>query len=323
MRSVRDDFVAIAVVIAGAYYAAVRAALVLPKRRIFREGDFAAGLRWSRVARVLWGPRFAYRFLIPALEYSGRTAEAVALAERWSRTELSVGELGACVNAFINGGRYRRALEIAAELETRGQSHPEWGLLQVNLAEAELNLGRSEAALERLNRLRARSALSGIAAAAEGDLRAWICAHLGRTPEALAAVEAVRVDDHPPIFHPEHHFALAAVYLAKGDTRGALAELDLARPLAVRASSVRNEVFLRARCLAAAGDTPGALAEYQRGAAMAYVGQGGDALLAWGDLLARLDRHDEARRVWQLAIERDAESGAAAIAEARLAAQLR
>ena len=48
-----------------------------------------------------------------------------------------------------------------------------------------------------------------------------------------------------------------------------------------------------------------------------YRGQGGESLLAWGDVLSRLGRCEEARHAYALARDRDPQSESAALAQAR------
>jgi hypothetical protein len=60
------------------------------------------------------------------------------------------------------------------------------------------------------------------------------------------------------------------------------------------------------------------LEDFEAGATAEYRGQGGDGLLAWGDLLHSLGRTAEALTAWRLAVERDPESESARLAATRL-----
>ncbi|HYO72938.1 MAG TPA: tetratricopeptide repeat protein, partial [Archangium sp.] len=80
----------------------------------------------------------------------------------------------------------------------------------------------------------------------------------------------------------------------------------------------RNGLLLLGRIALAAGRLEEALRFFEAGATHPYKGQGGDGLLAWGDCLAKLGRQEEARKTWQLVLDRDAQSGAASEAASRL-----
>ena len=85
---------------------------------------------------------------------------------------------------------------------------------------------------------------------------------------------------------------------------------------------MRNGLFLRARFRAATGEVDAALDDFEKAANMPYQAQGGDGLLAWGDLLRTLGREAEARRAFALVEERDPESESARHARERLAHRL-
>jgi tetratricopeptide (TPR) repeat protein len=148
--------------------------------------------------------------------------------------------------------------------------------------------------------------------------RAWILAALNEPVAAREAFNQANVDMLPSNFAAEYHFTRAAVALAAGEPADALTAADEGIETAQRVSSNRNGIFLRARCLVALGDVPAALQEFERAAAADYKYQGGDGLLAWGDLLARLERHEEAVAAWRLAVERNPESESATLAVKRL-----
>jgi tetratricopeptide (TPR) repeat protein len=162
-------------------------------------------------------------------------------------------------------------------------------------------------------------ALTPIVRAGYGQQRAWILAHLGRVADARAAVQQVVPSGLPGIFQTEYHYTLSRVALAEGDLVMALVSVRAGLDRARRAASVRNGLYLRAGILAAQGETDAALADFEKAAAMPYRGQGGDGLLAWGDLLRTLGREAEAIRAFALAMERDPESESAREAERRLA----
>jgi tetratricopeptide (TPR) repeat protein len=90
--------------------------------------------------------------------------------------------------------------------------------------------------------------------------------------------------------------------------------------LAIRPSSRRNALFIRARVAAAAGELDRAESLCRTAASHSYRAQGGDGLLLWGDVLTQLERVEEGCEAYQLAIERDPQSESARLAAARLEA---
>jgi tetratricopeptide (TPR) repeat protein len=254
-------------------------------------------------------------FELAVAEFSGQTQRSLEIIDEVLSYSDHIRNVCMCVPALINAGRYQRALDISKAHDT--PSEP-WALVQVNLAEAEYNLGRWEDGLARLDRMRSLIRPDPNSNAGGLQQRAWILAHLGRHPEAWSAAAAVRLEDLARIYHAEHHYTLAHIALTQGDARMALAYAESGLRVARRASSLRNGALLRARSRAALGETSVALAEFERAAAMPYRAQGGGGLLAWGDLLRSLGREEEARRAFTWAVERDLESEAARIAEKRL-----
>jgi tetratricopeptide (TPR) repeat protein len=281
---------------------------------VFRDGDFRRALWWVELHSWLWGKDSAREFRVYLAEYTGRTSDAVEFAEALASGPCSAHHLNIAVNAFINAGKYRRALEVG-----EADQPPRNSLVQLNLAEAEYNLGQWEAALERLDVARQlNNPVSPVVAAGETAQRAWILGHLGRVAEADSAVETVNPMALPHIFRSEFFYTRSLIALASGDAKTALMRADEGLAIAKRASSVRNGVFLRARALAMGGDCTGALREFEGGASHTYQGQGGAALLEWGDLLLKAGREDEARKAWASAVEKDPESESAVKASERL-----
>lgn len=249
------------------------------------------------------------------LSYLGRTEEAIACFERLRWARISGHLRSVAVNVLISAGRYAQALGLDAGV-TRD---PLRDLNAVNFAEAEYNLGRWDDALLRMDQLELRAAeVDHLALAGARLQRAWILAHQGRASEARAAFGSANAAAIPMMFASEVHYTAAAVELSAGDLRAALAAAEHGLKIVRRVSSHRNGLFLRARIHVAAGNTAAALADFEAAAAFEYKGQGGDGLLAWGNLLRDLGRIDEAKAAWQLAVERDQESESAAIARAQL-----
>lgn len=286
---------------------------------LFR-GDFAvakARLGWLKVL----GPRLAAdAYAALWCEYTGRTKEAVAAARRLlDSRRYNLVLANTCINALINSGAYAEALRVELPHTDDPVQKGSWALCQVNLAEAEYNLGRWSDALVRLDEARRRVwALDALTLAGHHAQRAWVLAHLNRPAEARAAIDQAVRDDLPIIFRAEHFFTEAVVRLSEGRYEHALVTAEAGAAAALRASSHRNAAFLIAQICVRLELFERAEAEFQRGAQMAYRAQGGAGLLEWGKLLARLGRHDEAVVAWQLAIERDPQSESAALAQKRL-----
>lgn len=280
--------------------------------------------RWWRASNValLVGQPFHARLRavrMSPLHNLGRVPQLMALADWVIARSTNLYEHVLVVNARITAGRYQSALETGAS-PLLGPDDPWWPLLQVNLAEAEYNLGSWKAALERLDKLRARGPITEpISNAGEQLQRAWILTHLGEVDAARAAFEGAAEDALPFEYRAEYHYTHAVLCLAADKLDEALAAIERGVAKAQRVSSARNGLFLRARIRAARHEHELALADFEQAAAAEFRWQGGDGLLAWGDLLQQLGRTAEARSAWQLAVERDAESESAAVARQRLA----
>ncbi len=220
-------------------------------------------------------------------------------------------------------GEYRAALRSRPRVlplaEAKARYPGAHALTVVNKAEALYSLGRWKTAERLLCALAARGTLEDRVALGGATLQlAWILAHTGRGEVAQYLCEAVPPGWPPADYRAEVHFTRAAAALAAGAPPEALAHLDQARRELSRETSRRNELFLRARVLAALGDTAEAEACCARAAAFAYTGQGGDGLLLWGDLLQRRGARQEAREKWRLVAERDPESEGARVAARQL-----
>jgi tetratricopeptide (TPR) repeat protein len=293
--------------------------------QIFRRGDWPRAERWLRRLGFAIRPWYRLTMEVTIAEFSGRTAAALDGAERLIAETDHPLALNQCVNVFINGGRYRRALELAPLCPAPSSRYEKdmVMLLQVNLAEAEYNLGRWREAEARLGALALDGRHLRISGPGAWQQKAWALAHGGRATEARAAVTRVEPRRLPRIYLAEYQYTLAVVALAERDTTAAQRAVERGLALARRAASLRNGLFLRARILVSRGDQGAALADFERAAAMPYRGQGGDGLLAWGDLLRSLGREEEARHAYALALERDPESVSAREAEGRLGASAR
>ncbi len=229
-------------------------------------------------------------------------------------------------NAFICAGRYGEALATEAwadahadtsEPYDEGQIH----LLRINLAEADYNLGDWTGAKARLSPLHEDELWGSLLTHGLRAQRAWIAAHEGDPAPLHAFLDDFDPLALSPLYRAEQHFCAAVCNAALGRHTEALSHAERGAQHAMRASSRRNAHFLLAMLKApnAQNDHDAeVLRHYEAGAAHAYLGQGGDALLAWGDLLHKNGRADEARAAWGFAKTRDPESAAARRASEKL-----
>src|SRR5947207_14958277 len=115
--------------------------------------------------------------------------------------------LNRAVDGLVTAGRYAEALALPDRFVTHGSRDSTSELLvQINLAEAEYNLGRWSAAWERLRGLDPLAAAFPIARAGLAQQRAWIAAHTGRGAEALRHWQRAELGDLPGRYHAEHFF---------------------------------------------------------------------------------------------------------------------
>jgi tetratricopeptide (TPR) repeat protein len=281
----------------------------------------------ARAAPFFFGPELGGSMVFQAqaarLREEGRLSEAAALARAcladpkapsWSRN--------VAIDVLISAGEYQAAL--GAELPARAPKNaPDASglvLIQINLAEAEYNLGRWDAAEARLGPLDAAARRFPISRAGLLQQRAWIAAHRGRAAEALELCGRVKPRWLPAAYRAEYHFTRAAALLAAGQTDRAESALADAEALVKRASSRRNAFVLRARVAAARGDLAAVERLCREAASHPFSGQGGSGLLLWARTLEQLGRDGEALEAFRLVTLRDPESEAARAAAEALAA---
>lgn len=264
----------------------------------------------------------ALRLRGASLRATGELGEALARLERgWA---AGVGDLDTrndAVNLLVSAGAYQAALRAEPPAQPPRAAHDalELALIQVNLAEAEYNLGRWADAEARLFELDEACAAFPITRAGLLQQRAWILAHTGRAEAALALCERVRITWLPLHYHAEHHFTRAAALLGLGQLDDAEAATRSGSAAARRTASQRNATILLARVAAARADWPLVERRCRAAAEHPFRGQGGDGLLLWGDALRELGRENDARAAWKLCVDRDPESESARHAAEHLA----
>ncbi|WP_375772257.1 tetratricopeptide repeat protein [Archangium gephyra] len=310
----------------------IDALFALAEECSFHWGAYRGTLRLTQAIRMLGPDALMQRSLrqlrVHAHESLGRTARAVEGARRLADEARTVGDwslANTAINTFINAGLYQEALEVERRWESQAAPGPEAlgpdeqaALVQFNLCEALYNLGDWEAARERLRAVEEAAVGEPLLQQAILMQRAWIQAHTGQAEDALATLELLKREDIPRVYWSEVAFTRAAALLAlrRYDEAGNEAQVGL--KLARRVASTRNGLFMLGHIELAAGRLEEAARHFEAGAAHPYKGQGGGALLAWGDCLEKLGRGERAREAWRLVLDRDPQSAAAREAAARL-----
>jgi tetratricopeptide (TPR) repeat protein len=300
----------------------------------FDWGTYRATLRITRAIELLRPDALTRRSLrqlrVHALEALGDTPRAVEAARHLADEARAADDWGlanTAINTFINAGLYREALEVE-----RGWPHPETppshplgpdeqrDLARLNLCEALYNLGEWDAASARLRALEEAHADEPLLRHALLLQRGWILAHDGHAEEGLAAMDRLRREELPRVYWSEVAFTRAAVLLVlqRHDEAEKVTREGLS--LARRAASLRNGLFMLGLISLARGRLEEASRHFEAGAAHPYKGQGGSALLAWGECLEKLGQGTRAREAWRLVLERDPQSAAAREAASRLRA---
>jgi tetratricopeptide (TPR) repeat protein len=229
------------------------------------------------------------------------------------------------IDTLIMAGRYREALELPAawsdsarEVGARAE-HQAYALACVNRVEAAYNLGRLDVAQVMIAEL-GSVRLDGDAKVAFELQRAWLAVLCGSPERALASLEGVRVA--LPAYRAELCYARGFALSALGRHAAARSEAQRGLGVALRASSVRNGLYLCAAIAHAADDPTRALRWYEAGFEHPYRAQGGAALVSFGELLAGRGDRARAELAYISALDRDPQSHACDTARARLA-QLR
>ena len=260
------------------------------------------------------GGGIAFESNVDLLRENGKLQDAVALVRaRVAEKDVTAVSRNVVIEILITAGAYEEALdrEPPRRMPTGATDALGLALMQINLAEAEYNLGRWDAAEARLRPLDLGCWLFPIARAGLMQQRAWIAAHRGRGAEALDLCASMKPQWLPPIYRAEYHFTCAAGLLAMGRIDEAEVAVGHAEREARRLSTRRNALFMRARIAAARGDWVAAEDFCHKAADHAFRGQGGTGLVLWAQALKQLGRHAEATEALRLAAERDRESEAA------------
>src|SRR5260221_932038 len=164
---------------------------------------------------------------------------------------MTAEQLNRLIDGLVTAGKYTEAL--GAPRAHAGDDELAELLVQINLAEAEYNLGRWDAAWDRLLPLDAIAAQYAITRAGLDQQRAWIAAHQGRAAEALALWSRTDLRGFPRPYHAEYHFTHAVVLLAVGRVGEADEAAAAGTAVALRSSSRRNALFIEARVAAGQG----------------------------------------------------------------------
>jgi tetratricopeptide (TPR) repeat protein len=313
----------------------------------FLAGALIAGAGYVLFFYRVHRARHAYRKLVRIVHaqrrcrkamYKGKpdhaVPAAVALLADFPESIAPWHYVNDAVCANINAGRYREALMLAstwsadARAEGTRLDPNSWALVEINLAEAEYNLGDLDAATDRMVRLeQALQDTNGpfqgrtIDRIVEAGLQvqhAWILCLRNDGGGAEQRLARVSDDCFPVAYRSEMDFT-RALALATA-TRFAEAHQAIAVGLqqAERVSSRRNGLYLKAMIAAREGALEEACELFETGAAHKYKGQGGDALLEWGRVLTALGLSERAAAAWRLCLERDPQSAAATAARAAL-----
>lgn len=302
-------------------------ALVLAINASTARGAWRLSRVLGRVAQPLLGSSLggslAFQCEAFAMRETGDLQGAVAMAKAHvAKSDIPAWSRNVAADILISAGAYAAALGAEPPPDMPSAARDAFGLalIQINLAEADYNLGRWEAAEARLRSLDASCSPHSITRAGLILQRAWIAAHRGRAAEALDLCATTTPDWLPPTYRSEHHFTRASALLALGRVEDADIALGEGEAVAIRLSSKRNALFLRGRVAAARADWVSAELHCRAAANHAFRGQGGDGLLLWAHALKQLGRSVEASEALRLAAERDPESEAATLAAVELRA---
>jgi tetratricopeptide (TPR) repeat protein len=308
----------------GTIFVALWVVLILRELILVLGSAVAAAGRWRiagalRPLLILSGARrggraIAFEYEVTARVHAGDIAGAKGLIdEHFADGSPSAWERNAAINALISAGSYRAALRLEPTIAIAQNAIEAMVLIlcHINLAEAEYNLGRWDAAETRLRHLDLACGAFDVTRAGLLQQRAWIAGHRGDAQQALDLCGRVNVNWLPKQFHAEYHFTRAVALIAAGQLSTAEKAACDGDEAARRLSSKRNALFVFARIVAARGDWAAVERNCRAAANHRFRTQGGDGLLLWAEALEKLGRSVEAAAARQLVVERDPESEAA------------
>lgn len=240
---------------------ALRFVLPLAADSCTKRGAWRASRALGRVATWVFGTAvgdiLGFQWEISALREAGRLADAAELARaRITERDFHPWNRNVAIDILISAGAYEAALraEPATYMPTDPRVAQALVLIQINLAEAEYNLGRWNEAEARLRSLDLACWYFPITRAGLLQQRAWIAAHRDRAPIALRLCASIEPHWLPPDYRSEYHFTRVAALLAAGRINEAQDALVKGERLARRQSTKRNALFLRARIAASRDD---------------------------------------------------------------------
>lgn len=253
------------------------------------------------------------------LSDAGRTDEAVQsarlLLKRLPATRCRWDHVNLAIDVFVTAGLYSEALLVPDRwpehvlAQARERDPMSFALAKINQAEALNNLGRPDDALAVLDSVAAEAVGPELARGGWSCLRAWILVHLGRIDEARALLRDVDTPSLHDRYAPEIAYTRAALEREAGNFDSALNHARCGLDCAVRASSVRNGLFLVADLAARLGGGRLAREKFQEALGHPYKAQSADGLLRFAGFLEQLGETREAAWVRQLAAQQDPQSG--------------
>lgn len=299
----------------------LRFALLAAASLCTKHGAWRLSRALGRTARFVFGSAIgeslAFDWEMSALRQAGKVDEAADLArKRVAEKGLPAWSRNVAIDLLISAGAYSAALgaEPSPSMPTNARDALALALIQINLAEAEYNLGRWDEAEARLRPLDLACWCYPIARTGLLQQRAWIAAHRGRGVEALELCASADPRGLPSRYRAEYHFTRAGALLAAGRVDDAETALDRGAKLARRISSKRNVLFLRARLAGTRGDWDSAERLCREAVQHRFRRQGGAGILLWAEALKQLGRPAEADAALRLVVQRDPESEAAVAA---------
>lgn len=218
------------------------------------------------------------------------------------------------VNSFVNAGLYREAIDFTSRwphqvLDQVSQLDPTTRIItHINQAEAYHNLGEHHKALEILDSFDDWIAQNPIALHGRACLKAWILIYLGRTNEARALLESVDPKILSPGYISEVHYTWAELHRKEQDYTQATHHVEQGQRLAIRASSERNGLFIKAEILAQQHRLESSVELFEMALAHRYKAQCAKGLNAYCEVLKKLGRNEKIADIQQVILKYDPQS---------------